>query len=122
MLRVYSEKVNQYFGCRLLKGPWGTLHYRGKTTIDTLSLVLNVDNLMLLNKKGQPNFLERILRKIDTDREEKIKEEIKNASADFYKDMETFDWKSKNIRYPSYGLEVYLQETTTITQVTTKKS
>ncbi len=66
-------------------------------------------------------MLDRILRKISPEREEKIKKKLICFCREFYTDMIDFNWESINMDYTLRGLEVKVKETTVTKQVTTKE-
>lgn len=115
----YACKINRHFGYPLINGPFGTLHYDGEKTVDSLSFILDVDSLLLLNQRGQPSMLDRILRQVSPEREETINNKITRFCKGFYTDMKDFNWESRNMKYTHNGLEVKVRETTVIKQVTT---
>ncbi len=122
----YACEINRHFGYPLLNGPFGTMHYGGEKTVYIFSFILDVDSLLLLNQRGQPSMLDRILRKVSPKREERVNNKITRFCKGFYADMKDFDWESRNMKYPSSGLynsglEVKVKETTTLTQATTKE-
>lgn len=117
----YAYVINRHFGYLLITGPFGTTSRSGNECVDSLSFILDVDNLLILNQRGQPSLLDKILKQVIPEREEKINNNITRFCKGFYTDMKGFDWESRNMKYAHNGLEVKVKETTTITQVTTKE-